>query len=102
MSHERPKELWRVDHLRYQPGSETMPHRHQVHGEPRTSCHLDQVRQLPTVGEPRLIRQHVQASPGQVGNGLQLSVIAPRQHDEVAMPILNQALQELRAFMQRW
>jgi hypothetical protein len=55
---------------------------------------------LPTVGEPRLIHQHVQASLGQVGHGLQLGIITPSQHDEVAMPIRNQALQELRAFMQ--
>ena len=69
-------------------------------GEPRTSSDLGQVRQLPTVGEPGFIRQHVQASLDQESNGLQLGIIAPRQHDEVAMPIRNQALQKLRAFMQ--
>ena len=98
--HERPKELRRVDHLRHHLRPEAVGPSHQVHGDPWPRRHLGQVRQLPTLGEPRLIRQHRQARLGEGGHGFQLGVIAPGHHHKVSMPLLDDALQQVRAVVQ--
>ena len=55
---------------------------------------------MPTLGEPRLIRQHREARLGEVGYGFQLGVIAPGHHHKVPMPLLDDALQQVRAVVQ--
>ena len=91
--HERPKQLRGVDHLGHHLRPEAIGSRDQVHGDPWPRRHLIQVRQLPTLGEPWLIRQYRQACLGEVGNGGQLGVITPGHHHEVSMPLLDDALQ---------